>query len=218
MAFVKTSVEKDKILKNDKNKLREEISAKQKELGLRTMVPRHNQDEYTQLADLDYEKNNIKDSMAFAKEQRIKKNEAIKKAKRKSFKENLKLYFAQRERKAKQAYDKRRIIFLNGGFEDYEDTIEMMSYRVLLKEIKENNSNSLIVKPDNFKEKFAKYRVIKKGNYCDDINEGDIVIVEAYSGIEIVSKQNVYRIVTIDDVICKEESDEYIDSSYFETL
>lgn len=204
MAYIKTDNEKDKIFKNDKNKLREEIKAKQKELGLRNMIPRHNQDEYQQLKDMENEKNHILEQMSQAKEDRIKKQEAERKAKKKSFNEMLRLYLKKQERQNKQEYDARRINYLDGGFDEYESIIKMFALRILLKEIKKDNvdDNGIILQEDD-DNKNKEYEIINFGEGCEDISVGEKVMVIPYSGIEIVSKKDVYRIVFINDILCK---------------
>jgi co-chaperonin GroES (HSP10) len=67
----------------------------------------------------------------------------------------------------------------------------MTPYRVLLKQINETEKNEIII-PDQHKDKMSKYKVICFGEGCEYVNENDIVLVEPYSGIEIVSKQDIY--------------------------
>lgn len=203
MAYISTSDEKNRILEKEKDKLQKEIKQKEKAIGLREMKPLKEKNEYEQLYDLKVEENNIKESMAYAKEQRIKKQEEEKKRKRKSFEENLKLYFAQVERKSKEKYNKRRIVFRDGGFDKFEPKIKMMSCRVLLKEIKKDEMQDGIVIPDIHENKNKFYKVIAIGEGCNEaLRINDQVMVESYSGIEIVSKQDIYRIVTDSDILC----------------
>ena len=51
----------------------------------------------------------------------------------------------------------------------------------------------------------AKYQVVCFGEGVCDLNEGDIVLLEPYSGIEIVSNEEKYRITFIEDVLVKLE-------------
>lgn len=203
MAYVSTSDEKNRILEREKDKLKKEIKLREKDLGLRDMKPLTKKNEYEQLYDLKNEENNIKDSMAFAKEQRIKKREEEKRRKRKTFEENLKLYFAQIERKSKERYNKRKIVFRDGGFDKFEPKIKMMSCRVLLKEIKKDEMQDGIVIPESYEDKNKIYKVIAIGKGCNEaLKINDRVMVELYSGVEIVSKQDIYRIVTDSDILC----------------
>lgn len=200
MAYIKSDTEKDKILRNDKSKLREEISIRQKELGLRGMVPRNNQNEYKQLEDIKSESSHIKETMKQAKEERLKRAEEERKAKRKSADELLKMYLAKCEQKDKSNYEQRKIVFRDGGFGDYEDVIRMPSFRVLLKEIKEESINGIQL-PNNHFNKMSKYKVICVGAGCENIEVDKCVLVEPYSGFEIVSKKDTYRIVFFEDIL-----------------
>ncbi|MBR4315590.1 MAG: hypothetical protein IKP65_01275 [Alphaproteobacteria bacterium] len=82
MAYISTSDEKNRILEKEKDKLQKEIKQKEKAIGLREMKPLKEKNEYEQLYDLKVEENNIKESMAYAKEQRLKKQEEENKRKR----------------------------------------------------------------------------------------------------------------------------------------
>lgn len=203
MTYVSTSDEKNRILEREKDKLQKEIKLREKDLGLRDMQPLKKKNEYEQLYDLKNEENNIKDSMAYAKEKRIKKREEEKRRKRKTFEENLKLYFAQVERKSRERYNRGRIIFRDGGFDKFEPKIKMMSCRVLLKEIKKDEMQEGIVIPESHEDKNKIYKVIAIGKGCNEaLKINDQVMVESYSGVEIVSKQDIYRIVTDSDILC----------------
>lgn len=204
MAYIKSDTEKEKILRNDSHKLNEEIKAKQKELGLRDMIPKGNQNAYRQLEDIKNEKSHIIEQMTQAKEERLKRAAEEKKAKEKTFSEKLKMYLAKRERMDKEDYEKRRIIYLGGGFEQYENTIKVTPFRVLTKEIKTFEKNGVFI-PENHFDKMVKYQVICFGEGVYDLNEGDIVLLEPYSGIEIVSNEEKYRITFIEDVLVKLE-------------
>lgn len=191
-----------KVAENEPEKLREELKARQKELGLDTMIPTKDQDILQQLEDIGVERNNILDQMQKAKEARIKRTAEERKAKQKTLNQKLKMYFAQQERKAKQAYDSRRLVYLGGGFDKYEGSIRMTSFRVLLKEIVdgEHEEKGIIV-PETHTERFPHYKVLAVGDGCDGIEDGMTVIVEAYAGTEVVSGKDVYRIVTCDDIL-----------------
>ena len=189
-----------KVMEHEPEKLVEELKARQKELGLANMVPTRHQNVLQQLDDIKNEKNNILDQMQKAKEERIKRTAEERQAKEKTVNEKLKMFFAQKERKAKQAYDSRRLVYLDGGFSQYEPTIRMMSFRVLLKEIPEEGERDGIIVPETHTERYPEYSVIAVGDGCDGIKDGMVVLVEAYAGTEIVSGKDTYRIVTCDDI------------------
>ena len=104
---------KTKMLKNgaDKAKLRQEIKERQAELGLRDMVAMRNQDELQQLADLEQNANKIKETMEATKEQRIKQEKPKKETERRErMKMSEEAYFRMKERKEREAYEKRKIV------------------------------------------------------------------------------------------------------------
>lgn len=110
MTYIKGSDEKRRIAENDKEKLREEIKAKTKELGLRGMKPISNKSEYQQLDDLKNNKEQIIEIMQEAKEKRIAKEKRKREYEREERMKNAeKRYFMMKERKAKEAYEKRKI-------------------------------------------------------------------------------------------------------------
>lgn len=204
MAYIKSDTEKEKILRNDSHKLNEEIKAKQKELGLRDMIPQGNQNAYRQLEDIKNESSHIREQMTQAKEERLKRAAEEKKAKEKTFNEKLRMYLAKREKMDKNDYEKRRITYLGGGFEKYEDIVKVTPFRVLTKEIKDIEKGGIFLTENHF-DKMAKYQVVCFGEGVYDLNEGDIVLLEPYSGIEIVSNKEKYRITFIEDVLVKLE-------------
>ena len=189
-----------RVMENEPEKLKEELKARQKELGLEGMIPTKNQNVLQQLDDIKNEKNNILDQMQKAKEARIKRTAEERKANQKTVNEKLKMYFAQQERKMKQAYDSRRLVYSGDEFSKYEPTVRMTLFRVLLKEIRDDNEREGIIIPETHTERFPRYAVIAVGDGCDGIEEGMVVLVEAYAGTEIVSGKDTYRIVTCDDI------------------
>ena len=198
---ISTDGVRDRILEHEPEKLHEELRAKEKELGLRDMVPTHKQDVVQQLKDIEAEKNNIVERMQMEKERRLKRTEEERKANQKSFKEKLNMYLAQQERKAIGDYKSRRIVFTGGGFEEYLDTIRMMPCRVLVKEMRETHNGAIEI-PQSHTEKFPRNVVVAVADDVDGIGVGDIVIAEAYAGIEVVSQGNVYRIRFDSDSLC----------------
>jgi co-chaperonin GroES (HSP10) len=200
MAYIKSDTEKEKILRNEQNKLQEEIHLKNKELGLRGMLPRNNQDAYTQLNDMQNHANHIKEQMTQAKEERMKRQEEERKSKRKSFNELLKMYLSKCDRLNKESYEKRKIIFKDGGFSEYEDTVTMPTFKVLLKEIKKENINGIEL-PDTHVNYMPEYKVIAFGDGCEDIAVNQKVIVEPYAGFEIISQKDTYRVVIYRDIL-----------------
>ena len=198
---ISTDGVKDRILEHEPEKFHEELRAREKELGLRDMVPTHNQDVVQQLKDIEAEKNNIVERMQMEREKRLKRTAEERKANQKSFKEKLNMYLAQQERKAIGDYKSRRIVFTGGGFEEYLDTIRMMPCRVLVKEMRETYNGAIEI-PQSHTEKFPRNVVVAVADDVDGIGVGDIVIVEAYAGIEVVSNGNVYRILFDSDILC----------------
>ena len=198
---ISTDGVKDRILEHEPEKFHEELRAREKELGLRDMVPTHNQDVVQQLKDIEAEKNNIVERMQMEREKRLKRTAEERKANQKSFKEKLNMYLAQQERKAAGDYKSRRIVFTGGGFEEYLDTIRMMPCRVLVKEMRETYNGAIEI-PQSHTEKFPRNVVVAVADDVDGIGVGDIVMAEAYAGIEVVSQGNVYRILFDSDILC----------------
>ena len=193
-----------KVAENEPEKLREELKARQKELGLDNMIPKKNQDVLQQLDDINLEKNNILDQMQKAKEARLKRTAEERKAKQKTLNQKAKMYFAQRERKARQAYESRRIVF-HGGFSEYEDSIRMLPYRVMLKQLEQEQEKGGILLPESHGERFPRYLVVAVGDGSDGVEKGMTVVVEPWAGVEIVSGKDVYRAVTCDDILAEVE-------------
>ena len=92
---ISTDGVRDRILEHEPEKLHEELRAKEKELGLRDMVPTHKQDVVQQLKDIEAEKNNIVERMQMEKERRLKRTEEERKANQRAFREKMSMYLAQ---------------------------------------------------------------------------------------------------------------------------
>lgn len=205
MVYVKTDVQKNLILKNDAEKLDAEVRARSKQLGLRDMIPQNNQNAYQQLEDMKNESSHIQELMREAKEKRLKKNEEKRKELRKPFNEQLRLYFQRIERQNAQQFAARRIVFRDGGFDRYESGIRMVSCRALLRQLETGEVNCDGIVVNARRDRFPRFVVISVGEGFDDLIPGDVVVVEPWSGTEIVSKNLVYRIVTVGDVLARIE-------------
>ena len=111
MIGIITDSTKENILKNDREKLKEELDARKSELGLRGMVNLRNKNEFQQLEDIKQNSSKIQEEMEEAKEIRRKKNLEKKKALReKRMKEAPDVYFRNKRRAEKEAFEKRKII------------------------------------------------------------------------------------------------------------
>jgi len=193
-----------KVLEKEPEKLDEELKARQKELGLRDMVPTHKQDVLQQLSDIEAERHNIEDQMAKAREAREKRTAEERKAKEKSFKEKLRLYLMQKERKALDAYNRRRIVY-----DDFDESrIRMLSFRVLIRQrIPVHSEDELIEVPESFdrSDPYPQNDVVCVGDGVDGIETGDVVVAERYAGVEIACGNEIYRIVYDSDILFKIE-------------
>ena len=193
-----------KVLEKEPEKLNEELKARQKELGLRDMVPTHKQDVLQQLSDIEAERHNIEDQMAKAREAREKRTSEERKAKEKSFKEKLRLYLMQKERKALDAYNRRRIVY--DGFD--ESRIRMLSFRVLIRQrMQIHSEDELIEVPESDRrDPYPQNDVVCIGDGVDGIEVGDVVVAEKYAGVEIACGSEIYRIVYDSDIMFKVEN------------
>ncbi len=191
-------------LEKEPEKLTRELREKQKELGLENMIPTRNQDVLQQLTDIDAERNNIIEAMQKAKEERVKRTAQERKAKEKTFSEKLKLALAQQERKARHAYESRRVVF--DGFSQYEGTVRMLPFRVLVKVEKGRPvGDGSIVLPEDYGGDMPLLRVLCVGDGVDEVEVGDVVLTDKYAGVEIVDGGNIYRILYGVDVLCRVE-------------
>lgn len=205
MVGLVTDGTKEKILREDSDKLDAEVKARQHELGLEQLVPLGGQNAYKKLEDMSREAGHITDVMSEEREKSRKKREAEFKANRKSAKEQLRMILVHEERKSREEYESRIIRFAGGGFEDYEEVIRMMPYRVLLKKLDAPTEDGGIQLPGNAVEACRRYEVVCAGDECEDVSIGDTVMVERYSGVEIDSGANVYLVVFCDEIICRIE-------------
>ena len=157
---------------------------------------------YRQLDDIKEESSHIQEVMAYTHERNVKKRQEEKKAKKKSPKEILNMILMHEERKSREDFDERRIVFLDGGFGEYEDSVRMLTGMVLLKQRPVANEKDGIVFADSHLERHPEFEVVAAGEGCDDVVPGQVVMVDTYSGTEIVSGKDLYRIVSIADVLC----------------
>lgn len=111
MANIFTDDEKKRIAEREKDKLKEEIKARHKELGLENMKPLQGQSEYQQLNDLDAEGRHIQETMKAEEEKRLAKKEKERKERiaRRSSTWAIERYKTIKEHQAKEAFEKRRI-------------------------------------------------------------------------------------------------------------
>ena len=80
-------------------------------------------------------------------------------------------------------------------------TIKPMRERALLKAIeKKQNIVKGVLLPDGMQEKLTYYRVISVNSEFDDINSGDIVIINIYTGQEIEVDNEKFLIVFVKDI------------------
>lgn len=102
---------KERILKNpsDRIKLQEEIKAKQAEIGVRDMIAIRGQDEFQQLDDLQNNVSKIQDQLAHADEKRRKEQKAKQAERRSRMNISEADYYRMKERKEREAYEKRKI-------------------------------------------------------------------------------------------------------------
>jgi hypothetical protein len=126
----------------------------------------------TRLEDIKNEQSHIHEQMEAAKEERLKRTAEEKKAKRKSFNEQLKMYLERRERLDKQDYEKRRITYLGGGFEQYEEVIKVTPFRVLVKEVKQFEFDRGYINKDDNNNHALQVNLGLLGQ-CLDENDGD---------------------------------------------
>lgn len=203
MIGIQTDGTKDKILREDPEKLKAEAKAMAKGMHLDELKPLKNQDPYQQMKDMKEQAGHINDMMSREHEENERIRAEQKKAKRKTPRQVLNLILAHEERKAKEEFDKRRITFIEGEFEKYFDRIQMTPERVLLKEVEREDNAGGIALPEIYEEDMSHYSVVCACDEADGIvAPGDVVMVEKYAGTEVLSGSRKYRIVFVDDIIC----------------
>lgn len=95
----------------DKKKIEEEIKYRKAELGLDGMIPLKKQNEKRVLEDLKYNARKIQDTILESKEKLEAENKPKKaEEKRKRIAAAPGIYFRTRERKLREAYEKRKIV------------------------------------------------------------------------------------------------------------
>jgi len=200
--------QKDKILREDKGKLEDELKEKRREVGLDDMRPLRQQGIYDQFQDLRDEGSHIKEIMAKGREDHRRKLEEERKAKRKTADEQLRIHLVELERRERAGYDARRIVFRDGGMEEYERRIRMTGGLALLKRIPlPSEAGGIALDPGRF-EKWPKWRVLAVGPQADaGVAPGMTVVAEAYRGVEVVSRDDVYLVVDADEILCALEEE-----------
>ena len=203
MIGIQTDGTKDKILREDPEKLKAEAKAMAKDMKLDKLQPLRNQNPYQQMKDMKDEAGHIKDMMSQEHEENERIRAEQKKAKRKTSRQLLNMILIHEERKAEEAFDRRRITFIEGEFEEYFDRIRMTPERVLLKEVEREDSIGGIALPEIYEEDMSHYSVVCASDEADGVvAPGDVVMVEKYAGTEVLSGSRKYRIVFVDDIIC----------------
>lgn len=203
---ITTDGTKQKILENEPKKLDQAIKEKAKSLGLTDIQNLKGKNQLEQLKDMEEYGALMSESIQEQKEIREHKTRERQRNYHISSKVALRRFLESQERKSKAEYDKRRIVFLDGGIRELESQLKMLPFKVLVKEIKDDKKqDELIAIPGTHTEKHPRYFVVCVGEGVDEISIGDVVIVEAYAGVEIVSDGSVYRILNDCDILCKVE-------------
>lgn len=103
---------KERILRNPKEraKLREEIAARQAELGVRDMIPLRGQNEFQQLADLHNNGGKIQDQLEASTEARRKREKPLRDEDiRRRMAMSEESYYRMKERREREEYERRKI-------------------------------------------------------------------------------------------------------------
>ena len=188
---ISTDGTKQKILETEPEKLNEAIQEKANSIGISRVKSLKGKNQLEQLKDLDEYGSLMQESIQEQKEKREHNTREKQRNHKIPFKVGLKRYLENIERKSKSEYEKRRIVFSDGGIDVLEKRIRMLPFRVLLKQINAGNQAGELLLPHERVE----YKVVCVGDGVLDVKQGDKVVVEAYSGIEVVSGMDVYRIV-----------------------
>ena len=203
MIGIQTDGTKDKILREDPEKLKAEAKAMAKGMHLDELKPLRDQNPYQQMKDMKNEAGHINDLMSMEHEKNAKKRAEERKANKKTSRQMLNMILAHEERQALADFNERRITFIEGEFEEYFDRIRMTPERVLLKEVEREDNAGGIALPEIYEEDMSHYSVVCASDEADGIvAPGDVVMVEKYAGTEVLSGSRKYRIVFVDDIIC----------------
>ena len=203
---ISTDGTKQKILENEPEKLNQAIKEKAKSLGISSIQSLKGKNQLEQLNDMEKYGALMSESIQEQKEIREHKTRERQRSWHTSSKIALRRFLESQEMKSKEEYDKRRIVFLDGGIKELESQLKMLPLRVLVKEIKDDKKqDELIAIPETHTEKHPRYSVVCVGEGVDEISIGDVVVAVAYAGVEIVSDGSVYRILNDCDILCKVE-------------
>jgi co-chaperonin GroES (HSP10) len=204
--------EKRRILEREPERINEDIMEKANALGInsiQSLKPEKNK--FQQLKEINEYGNMMSEGLLKEKELREHRTRERQRNYHTPFKVGLRRFLEMQEIKSKEEYDKRRVVFADGGIAELEERLKMLPYRVLVRVLPSNSNvsdNDLIVAPDCHIEKNPRCVVLCVGEGVDDVEKGDVVIVDTYAGVEVVSKKVVYRILMDTDLLCKVEKNE----------
>ena len=202
---ISTDGVKQRILENEPEKLNEAIREKAESIGVASVTSLKGKNQLEQLKDMEEYGSMMSESIQEQKEKREHNTRERQRNHHIPFKVGLRRYLENKERKNKADYNKRRIVFSGGGFRTLEEKLKMLPCRVLVKEILETHESGLIAIPETHTEKYPKNKVVCVGEGVDGVCVGDIVVAEAYAGIEVVSDGEIYRILMDSDLLYKVE-------------
>lgn len=202
---ISTDGVKQRILENEPEKLDEAIREKAESIGVASVASLKGKNQLEQLRDMEEFGSLMSESIQEQRERREHNTRERQRNHKIPFKVGLRRYLENCERKSKADYNRRRIVFSGGGLRKLEDKLKMLSCRVLVKEIPENRNQETIVIPETHTEKYPKNKVVCVGDGVDNVAVGDIVVAEAYAGIEVVSDGEIYRILMDADLLYKVE-------------
>ena len=111
MSNIVTDETKQKIFEKDRMKLREQLSYRQQELGLRGMQPLKHQNELQQLEDIKHNASKIEDTMEEAKQRRQQSQRQKRREQRIArMKAAPQIYFRRKKEMQKKAFEARKIV------------------------------------------------------------------------------------------------------------